>query len=106
MCGGVGVFHIGVLQLLRLRLLSNIQHKSLIFYFFSEKPQIFRNQRLQHAHAARPIPKAVMRLKGNPAAVIAGKDVPRERNGGALLYLEHYRRDYVLSAGGAGGEEI
>ena len=68
---GVGITHIGVLQLLRIRLASRIQHKALgpdmnpLFQL-----QILSRHRHQQAHASGTVSQAVVRLQGNPAAVI------------------------------------
>ena len=66
----VCIAHVGVLQLFRIRLLIDIEHKISIGNLCPEQAQVYCRDGLQHAHSAGAVPEAVMALQGNPAVVI------------------------------------
>ncbi len=62
----IGIPHIGVLQLLRIRLTFNVKHKAAVFNFLMpQQPQISRGKRLQHTHASRAVSETVMGFQRN-----------------------------------------
>ncbi len=67
---GVGIAHVGILQLLRIRSFPDILHEKAVAHRVAEKPQIDSRDSLQHIHAAAPVAQAVMRFQGDTAAVI------------------------------------
>ena len=72
---GVGISHVSVFQLTRIRHGVDVKDKAFIFNVrMSEQPQVGCRQRLQHAHPAGSVTQAVMRLQCNAIAEIIDSD--------------------------------
>ena len=81
----MGIAHISVLQLLRIRFRGDIKYESLRLDRVAEQPKISGCQCLQKAHAAGAVTETVVGFQGNPVLVVIDSDqiahIALERHG-------------------------